>query len=101
MYCCVRAADGLFIRIPKPRVKEYPAPARFYSTHKKGFGLDLQAICDARYIFTAGCISCPGSTNDRTAWNMSNVKSKVEVLPDEYYSIGDSPNPPSDRRLTP
>ncbi|CAM9587651.1 unnamed protein product [Discosporangium mesarthrocarpum] len=29
-----------------------------------------ESICDARYIFTAGCISCPGGTNDRTAWNM-------------------------------
>ncbi|CAM9158272.1 unnamed protein product [Discosporangium mesarthrocarpum] len=92
---------GLFIRIHKPRVKEHPAPARFYSGHKKGFGLNLQAICDARYIFTAGCISCPGSTNDRTVWNMSNVKSKVEMLPDGYYIIGDSAYPPSDRLLMP
>ncbi|CAM9414070.1 unnamed protein product [Discosporangium mesarthrocarpum] len=86
---CVGAVDGLFIRVHKPRVKEHPAPARFCSGHRKGFGLNLQetskrAICNARYIFTAGCVSCPGSTNDRTAWNMSNVKSKVEMLPDGY-----------------
>ncbi|CAN0328167.1 unnamed protein product [Discosporangium mesarthrocarpum] len=81
---CVGAVDGISIQIHKPRVKEQPTPAQFYSGHKKGFGLNLQAICDARYIFTAGCISCPRSTNDRTAWNMSNVKSKVEMLPDEH-----------------
>ncbi|CAM9284135.1 unnamed protein product [Discosporangium mesarthrocarpum] len=81
---CVRAVDGLFIRIHKPCVKEHPAPARFYSGHKKGFGLNLQAIRDAHCIFTVGCISCPGRSNDRTAWNMSNVKSKVEMLPDGY-----------------
>ncbi|CAM9347827.1 unnamed protein product, partial [Discosporangium mesarthrocarpum] len=68
---CVRAIDGLFFRIHKPRVKEHPPPARLYSRHKKGFGLNLQAICDARYIFTAGFLSYPGSTNDTTAWNMS------------------------------
>ncbi|CAN0015698.1 unnamed protein product, partial [Discosporangium mesarthrocarpum] len=88
---CVRAVDGFFIRIHKPRVKEHPAPAWFYSGHKKGFGLNLRVtskpISGARCIFTAGCISYPGSTNDRTAWNMSNVKSKVEVLPDGYYII--------------
>ncbi|CAM9174619.1 unnamed protein product [Discosporangium mesarthrocarpum] len=75
---CVRAVDGLFIRIHKPRFKEHPASARFYSGRKKGFGLNLQETS------TLGCISCPGSTNDRTAWNMSNVKSKVEMLPDGY-----------------
>ncbi|CAN0209299.1 unnamed protein product, partial [Discosporangium mesarthrocarpum] len=41
---CVGAVDGLFIRIHKPLVKEHPAPARFYSGHKKGFGLNLQVI---------------------------------------------------------
>ncbi|CAM9455838.1 unnamed protein product [Discosporangium mesarthrocarpum] len=87
---CVGAVEGLLIRIHKPRVKEHPAPARFYSGHKKGFGLNLQAICDARYIFTAG------EQNDRTAWTMSKVKSKVEMMPDGYYIIGDSTYPPSD-----
>ncbi|CAM9376802.1 unnamed protein product [Discosporangium mesarthrocarpum] len=81
---CVRAVDGLFIRIHKPRVKEHPAPARFYSGHKKGIVLNLKAICDARYMFTPGCFSCLGSTNDRTVWNISNVKSKVEMLPNEF-----------------
>ncbi|CAM9329844.1 unnamed protein product [Discosporangium mesarthrocarpum] len=98
---CGRALDGLFIRIHKPRVKEHPAPSRFYSGHQKGFGLNFQATCDARYTFTAGCISCPGRTNDRTAWNMSNVKSKGDMLPNEYDIIGDSAYPPSDRLLTP
>ncbi|CAM9327338.1 unnamed protein product, partial [Discosporangium mesarthrocarpum] len=56
----------------------------------------VKAICSARYIFTAACISCPGNTNERTAWNMSNVKSKVEMLPDRYYIIGDTGYPPSD-----
>ncbi|CAM9264547.1 unnamed protein product [Discosporangium mesarthrocarpum] len=78
----VGAVDGLLFRIHKPRVKEHAATARFYSGHKKGFG--LSAICNARYIFTAGCISCPGRANVRTAWNITNVKSKVEILPDEY-----------------
>ncbi|CAM9894422.1 unnamed protein product [Discosporangium mesarthrocarpum] len=74
---CVGAVDVLLIRIHNPRVKEHPAPPRLYSGREKGFGLNLQAICDGRYIFVAGCISRPGSTNDRTAWNMSNFKSKV------------------------
>ncbi|CAM9641520.1 unnamed protein product [Discosporangium mesarthrocarpum] len=81
---CVGAVDRLFIGIHKPRVKEHPSPARSYSGHKKGFRLNLQESSKPRYIFTEGCISCPGSTNDRTAWNMSNVKSNVEMLPDAY-----------------
>ncbi|CAM9415691.1 unnamed protein product, partial [Discosporangium mesarthrocarpum] len=100
---CVGAVDGLFIRIHKPRVKECPTPARICSGHTKGFGFNLQEICDACYISTAGCISCPGSTNDGTIWNTSEVKSKVKMLllPDGYYIIGDSAYPPSDRLLTP
>ncbi|CAM9870919.1 unnamed protein product [Discosporangium mesarthrocarpum] len=43
----VRAVDGLFIRTHKPRVNEHSAPPWFYSGHKKGFGLNLQAICNA------------------------------------------------------
>ncbi|CAM9362917.1 unnamed protein product [Discosporangium mesarthrocarpum] len=76
---CVRTVDRLFIRIHKPRVKEHPAP-RFYSGHKKGFGLNLQ------------------ETSKR--FNMPNVKSKVEILPDGYL-IGDATYPLSNRLLTP
>ncbi|CAN0377587.1 unnamed protein product, partial [Discosporangium mesarthrocarpum] len=39
---CVGALDGLFIRIHKPSKNEHIAPARFYSGHKKGFGLNLK-----------------------------------------------------------
>ncbi|CAN0166490.1 unnamed protein product [Discosporangium mesarthrocarpum] len=42
MDSCVRTVDGLFIRIHKPRVKERPAPARFYSGHNEGFGLNQE-----------------------------------------------------------
>ncbi|CAM9528214.1 unnamed protein product [Discosporangium mesarthrocarpum] len=78
---CVGAVDGLFIRIHKPHVKEHPSPARFYSGHKNGFGLNLQV--------TSKCF--PGTC----------VKSKVEMLPDGYYIIGDSAYPPSEGLLTP
>ncbi|CAN0062420.1 unnamed protein product [Discosporangium mesarthrocarpum] len=91
----VGAVDGLFIRMHKPRVKEHPASARFCSGHKKGFVPSLQVTSKL------GCMSCPGSTNERTAWDMSNVKSKVEMLPDGYQTIGDAAYPPSDRTLTP
>ncbi|CAM9783927.1 unnamed protein product, partial [Discosporangium mesarthrocarpum] len=74
---CVGAVDGLFVRIHKPRVKET---------------LLMLGSTQGTRRDTAGCISCPGSTNDRTAWSMP---------PDGYYIIGDSAYPPSDRLVTP
>lgn len=39
---CVGAMDGLFIRMIRPTAKESAEPNRFFSGHKKGFGMNFQ-----------------------------------------------------------
>ncbi|CAM9797658.1 unnamed protein product, partial [Discosporangium mesarthrocarpum] len=95
---CTGVVDGLFIRIHKPRAREHPAPARFYSGYKKGSVLNLQVTSKRLVEHTTRKYLHYPFTNDRTAWNMSNVNSKAE-LPDGYYIIGDSASPPSDHLL--
>ncbi|CAM9682616.1 unnamed protein product, partial [Ascophyllum nodosum] len=38
----VGAMDGLFIRLRRPSLRDHPLPTRFYSGHKKGFGMNFQ-----------------------------------------------------------
>jgi len=45
---CVGAIDGLFIKTQQPRLREVGNVRAYYSGHKKGFGLNMQATCDAQ-----------------------------------------------------
>eukprot|EP00903_Cladosiphon_okamuranus_P008169 g7868.t1 len=64
---CIGAIDGLFIRLIKPTAQETAEPNSYFSGHKKGFGTNFQAVCDAEYRIIAWTMNCPGSQNDRTA----------------------------------
>ncbi|CAN0413570.1 unnamed protein product, partial [Pylaiella littoralis] len=98
---CVGAMDGLFIRMTRPISRDTHEPNSFYSGHKKGFGMNFQAICDAQYRIRAWTMNCPGSQNDRTAFKVSGFPKLLEGLPKGYYIVGDAAYPGSDVVLVP
>ena len=79
---CVGAIDGILIWIHKPGKNDVKAikfePAKFYCGRKKKFGLNMQAMCDARGRFLDVEIKYPGSTSDFFAFEQSELKSDIE-----------------------
>ncbi|CAN0445975.1 unnamed protein product, partial [Ectocarpus sp. 12 AP-2014] len=98
---CVGAMDGLFIRMIKPSAKETAEPNSYYNGHKKGFGMNFQAVCDAQYRIIAWTMNCPGSQNDRTAFTVSGFEKLLADLPEGHFVVGDAAYPASDRVLVP
>ncbi|CAN0361243.1 unnamed protein product, partial [Laminaria digitata] len=90
---CVSAADGLCVWRRKPTKKEHPAPERFHSGHKKG--MNMQAICNSDFVFTAVSCNTPCSTNE--AWVSAHFDEAIAALPDPYYVLGDAAYGPSEK----
>jgi len=96
---CVGAIDGLFIRIIGRSAKQVKNPRAFYSGHKKGYGVNLQVVCDAFCRVIAAACNTPGCTNDYIAYNLSHIRRIVDNIPEGYYIVGDPAYPLSDRLL--
>lgn len=61
---CVAAGDGLFVKTIAPTAVNTPNVLSFFSGHKNGYGLNVQATCDANYRFCSMSAIAAGSTND-------------------------------------
>ena len=84
-----------------PTPVDTPNVLSFYSGSKSGYGLNVQATCDANYRFCSMSAIAAGSTNDWTAWNRSGLSDSVARLPPGFYVLGDAAYPLSDQLLTP
>ncbi len=98
---CVGAIDGLFIKTQQPRQKEVGNVRAYYSGHKKGFGLNMQAACDAQCRIIAFACNTPGSTNDYVAFRHSFMYGHWPKLPSPYYYLGDCAYPLAPHCITP
>ena len=95
--CCIGAIDGILIWIHKPsKVDEKVikfGPAKFFCGRKKKFGLNMQAICDARGMFLDVEVRFPGTASDFFAFDESDIKKKLEkegFLRPGYCLFGDN-----------
>lgn len=84
-----------------PTPADTPNVLSFFSGNKSGYGLNVQATCDANYRFCSMSAIAAGSTNDWTAWNRSEISESVARLPPGFYMLGDAAYPLSDQLLTP
>ncbi|CAB1105047.1 unnamed protein product [Ectocarpus sp. CCAP 1310/34] len=98
---CVAAGDGLFVKTIAPSPVDTPNVLSYFSGNKSGYGLNIQATCDANYRFCSMSAISAGATNDWTAWNRSELSRAVARLPPGYYMLGDAAYPLSDQLLTP
>jgi hypothetical protein len=81
--CCAQAIDGILIWIHKPSPKDCEdagcSPGKFFCGRKKKFGLNCQAVCDARgRILDMSILVYPGSTSDCLAFKGMSMFQKLE-----------------------
>ena len=80
--CCVGAIDGILIWIHKPSDSDCDmlgfGQTKFFCGRKKKFGLNMQAVCDAKRRFLWVDIRYPGTTSDFFAFDQSSLKDKLE-----------------------
>jgi len=87
-YGVVGAIDGISIKIKKPTESN---DADYFSGHKHHFGLNVQAVCDARQRFIYFGVVAPGKTNDNRAFNRcQELRRWLQDLPPKYFLIGDN-----------
>lgn len=82
--------DGILIRIKVPSKRETNQAEDFRSGHKKAYGVNVQAVCDAdlRFLFVS-CMT-PGKTNDLKAYKKSYLSELVSRLPAGFFVGGDA-----------
>ena len=98
---CVGAIDGLFIKTQQPQQKEVGNVRAYFSGHKKAFGLNMQAACNAQCRIIAFACNTPGSTNDYVAFRHSFMYGHWPKLPSPYYYLGDCAYPLAPHCITP
>ena len=55
----VGAMDGLFVRTRRPAVAQHSQPRKFYSGHKKGFGMNFQVSASEVWTTSVGLPTAP------------------------------------------
>jgi Transposase DDE domain. len=100
---CVGAVDGFFQPIIQPRVDDANGnPLAYMSGHYGMFGLNCQAVCDARERFLFFGVVAPGKTNDSVAFEYCTaLKEALNNLPYGFYMVGDAAYTPWERMLIP
>jgi hypothetical protein len=80
--CCVGAVDGILIWIQSPSAKDSEDSAvgirKFLCGRKHKYGLNCQAICDARGKFLDMSMVMPGSLSDALAFELSTIYQQLE-----------------------
>ena len=98
-YGVVGAIDGWLASINKPMVSN---DADYFSGHYFCFGLNVQAVCDARCRFLYFGVTSPGSTHDSRAFARCEILQQwIESLPNNYFLVGDNAYPLSNKLLIP
>ena len=97
-YGTVGAIDGWLVCINKPPLND-PALKRqkmrnqtdYFSGHYQQYGLNIQAICDAKLRFIYFCVAAPGKTNDSRAFiRCEFLQHWLQNLPEQYFLVGDN-----------
>ena len=78
---CVGCIDGVLLWIEKPRKKECATvgvdSGKFYCGRKGKYGLNMQAVCDARRRFTFVSIQHPASASDYLSFATSTLHTRL------------------------
>ena len=84
-----------------PTPVDTPNVLSFYSGSRSGYGLNVQATCDANYRSCSMSAIAASSTKDWTACNCSELSYSVAPAALLYYMLEDAVYPLSDQLLTP
>jgi DDE superfamily endonuclease len=98
---CTGAIDGLAIHIRCPSRLEVVNQARFYSSNKKKYYLNMQGVCDSQCRFIAVTCKHVGSTNDAVAFSQCSLKALCEEQIYPYHWNGDNAYTSSESMMVP
>lgn len=88
---CVGAIDGFFQPTACPSMKESEGfPRSYYSGHYQSYGINCQAMCDARLRFHLFAVVAPGQTNDAVAYEATGLHDIIDKFPSGLYIVGDA-----------
>lgn len=90
--------DGILVRIKAPSI---PRAEDYRSGHKKAYGVNVQACCDARLRIMFLSCKTPGKTNDLKAYRKSDLSRLIESLPEGFWVGGDNAYVNSEHMLVP
>lgn len=87
----VGAIDGLVVRTRRPYHKEVDGNVLVYRNRKGCWGIVVQGVCDSRGKFLYISATCPGSTFDSTAFELTDLFRQLSCgqLNAAYHMIGD------------
>lgn len=94
--CCVGAIDGILVWTHKPTESDCEEAkcdqGKFWCGRKHKFGLNMQAICDARGRFLDLSIMFPASTSDCLAFEQSDLYKQLldGILAEGLCLFGDN-----------
>lgn len=91
MFGCVTAIDGWVCHTRKPTQDEVTDTIS-YRNRKNCWGVVVLAGCDSELRYTMFSVKSSGSTNDVTAWDLSEnnyLLTQEHKLHPDYYFIGD------------
>ena len=99
---CVGALDGFFQKCNAPSKKEISNVISFYSGHYESYGLNCQALCDAKLCFMYFGVVAPGSTNDNIAFPQTHdLYRTINNLPRGLFIVGDAAYSSTEQVLVP
>ena len=94
---CIGCIDGMLVWTEKPSKKQCMEvgvnDGKFYCGRKGKFGLNLQALCDARHRFTYISLQHPASASNYLAFVTSSLCGQLtegEGIPQGYCLYGDN-----------
>ena len=94
---CIGCIDGMLVWTEKPSKKQCMEVSvdnrKFYCGRKGKFGLNLQAVCDARHQFTYISLQHPVSASDYLAFVTSSLYGQLtegQGIPQGYCLYGDN-----------
>jgi hypothetical protein len=65
-------------------------PRSYHSGHYNDYGVNVQAICDARLHFLFFAVEAPGRTGDLVAYELLSIHEIIEKLPPGFYIVADA-----------
>ena len=99
----IGAIDGWLCTTIQPIDRDITDKRSYYSGHYQKFGLNVQAICDARLRFIYFAVAAPGRTNDaRAILKCNRLCEWLDTLGDgKYFIVGDNAYVLADHLLIP
>ena len=99
---CVGFIDAYLVHICAPSNEEVSNVNAYLSVRYKKYGINIQCVCDSMCRFLYVSVSLPGSQTDINSFRSTFIPQYLEdMLPNDYFFIGEMAYPCSNKILTP